>query len=245
MNSYVIKKERCPKCAAQGRDTSHDNLAIYSDGHKYCFSCGYFISNGLLRLKQGENKEEEKSIVLPYDSEYIYPKVALTWVEQYDLTNIDLLKHRVVWSEHYQRLIFPVFDKTGLIAYQGRYFGDSVDKRKRKKWWGTGDLKNIFHILGEGDIIICVEDIVSAVKLAKYGYKVCPLFGSHIGFHRFKRLSMLTNEVWIWLDPDKRKESLVEALRGQQIGLTTRSIYADKDPKECSEEEINFLLQKS
>ena len=37
----VISKERCPKCAAEGNDRSGDNLAIYSDGHGYCFSCKY------------------------------------------------------------------------------------------------------------------------------------------------------------------------------------------------------------
>tara|TARA_B110000211_G_scaffold234991_1_gene308168 strand:+ start:7107 stop:8831 length:1725 start_codon:yes stop_codon:yes gene_type:complete len=40
--SYVVSKDQCPKCAAQGNDNSGDNLAIYSDGHHYCYACKYY-----------------------------------------------------------------------------------------------------------------------------------------------------------------------------------------------------------
>lgn len=39
--STVVRRERCPKCASQGNDNSGDNLAVYSDDHVHCFSCGY------------------------------------------------------------------------------------------------------------------------------------------------------------------------------------------------------------
>ena len=35
-------EEQCPKCAAQGRDNSCDNLAVYNDGHAYCYACAYY-----------------------------------------------------------------------------------------------------------------------------------------------------------------------------------------------------------
>jgi twinkle protein len=41
IDSAVISRERCPRCAEKGLDTSEDNLANYDDGHSYCFSCGY------------------------------------------------------------------------------------------------------------------------------------------------------------------------------------------------------------
>jgi twinkle protein len=40
--SNVINKEQCPACAKHGRDNSQDNLAVYDDGHKYCFACEYY-----------------------------------------------------------------------------------------------------------------------------------------------------------------------------------------------------------
>lgn len=42
--STVVSRERCPKCAELGNDRSGDNLAVYSDGHVHCFSCGYHRS---------------------------------------------------------------------------------------------------------------------------------------------------------------------------------------------------------
>ena len=45
----AIGKERCPACASIGRDRSGDNLAIYDDGGKYCFSCGYYENDSKRR----------------------------------------------------------------------------------------------------------------------------------------------------------------------------------------------------
>jgi twinkle protein len=40
--SKLLTKIQCPKCASNGGDNSEDNLAVYDDGHSYCFSCQYF-----------------------------------------------------------------------------------------------------------------------------------------------------------------------------------------------------------
>jgi hypothetical protein len=72
-----------------------------------------------------------------------------------------------------------------------------------------------------------------------------PLYGSFVGATRFKRLRTILEkdvEVCVWLDPDKRTESIVEARRGMLAGLTTRVIYSHADPKEHSMEEIKEIL---
>ena len=40
--SSVISRDRCPACAAKGEDTKGDNLAVYDDGHKFCYACKYY-----------------------------------------------------------------------------------------------------------------------------------------------------------------------------------------------------------
>ena len=40
--SVVVGREACPKCRDNGRDNSGDNLARYSNGGAYCFSCEYY-----------------------------------------------------------------------------------------------------------------------------------------------------------------------------------------------------------
>ena len=41
--SYVVGREQCPKCAEKGFDRSGDNLVMYSDEHKYCYRCEYYV----------------------------------------------------------------------------------------------------------------------------------------------------------------------------------------------------------
>tara|TARA_R110000824_G_scaffold241589_2_gene430349 strand:+ start:2843 stop:4480 length:1638 start_codon:yes stop_codon:yes gene_type:complete len=40
-DSKVISKKPCPKCRTKGEDRKGDNLAVYDDGHDYCFKCGF------------------------------------------------------------------------------------------------------------------------------------------------------------------------------------------------------------
>lgn len=40
--NVVTGREACPKCRANGKDNSGDNLARYSDGGAYCFACQHF-----------------------------------------------------------------------------------------------------------------------------------------------------------------------------------------------------------
>lgn len=242
---YHVKNTTCPQCRSLGNDKTGDNLAVYSDGHSWCWSCGYYVSgNGILRFKSRESTERvvKHEVVLPSDSDVCYPSRALEWVGHYDLTRNDLLNHNVLWSESYKRLIFPIYGDTGLIAYQGRYFGEEP---KKPKWWGVGDLKNTFHILGKSTSqLVLVEDIVSAIKLSRFTMAM-PLFGSHVGVTRFKRLYSLykdTVEVSIYLDPDKRREALLEARRGVLCGLKTRVIYSERDPKEESINNLKKIL---
>lgn len=249
-NSYLVRQERCPACAKQGKDRGANNLAVYSDGHEYCFSCGHYVSgSGISRLKSRVSQEPvtKHEVVLPSDSDVCYPTRALEWVGHYDLTRNDLLNNNVLWSETNQRLIFPVYGDNGLIAYQGRYFGQPAPEGSKPfpKWWGVGDLSNTFHILGKSSTqLVLVEDVVSAIKLSKFTMAM-PLFGSHVGITRFKRLRSLlvpSTEVCLYLDPDKRKESVVEARRGQLVGLNMRVIYSERDPKEESYARLKILL---
>jgi hypothetical protein len=243
MESYLIRQERCPECAKQGKDRHGDNLSVYSDGHSFCYSCGYVDGS---RKKFPSNREEPtrpiKQAYLPFDSEATIPERALAWCRQYSLSKVDLMNNDVLWSEKEQRLIFPIYGPEGLLAWQGRWFGQG----EKVKWYSIGDLKSIFHILGKNKTkLVLTEDIISAIRVSKH-YQAMPLFGSHIGIIRFKRIRMLvekTCEVCIWLDPDKRKESLVEARRGSLVGLNIRTIYSDKDPKEYLDEEIKEIVK--
>lgn len=248
MTSFVVKQKQCPKCWELGKDTSHDNLATYSDGHSFCYGCGYLVWPGKIQslLTKKEEKVQESNLLLPEDCTTNYSPKAIDWIKQYEISENDLLLHGVLWSISTSRLIFPVFNVDSiLLAWQGRYFGENENTKKKPKWFGKGNLRDTFNVLGKGNHLVLCEDIVSAIKISKCNVMAMPLYGCHIGRERFKRLYLMFGgevEVSVWLDPDKRKEAVQEANLGRLCGLDTTVIFADLDPKEISFEEIKRKL---
>lgn len=55
----VVRKEQCPKCESEGRDNSMNNLAVYSDGGKFCFARHGIIVRGSESTNYVEEKEYE------------------------------------------------------------------------------------------------------------------------------------------------------------------------------------------
>lgn len=252
--SYETHKERCPECAKLGKDRNGDNLGVYSDGHKYCYSCGYGeYADGMTSFVNRQQDsdvakiQQREILTLPVDCDILYPERALTWIKKYELSKTDLLNNNVMWSESIQRLIFPVYGEDGwLLAWQGRSFhNQSMALAKIPKWFGKGDLKNTFNILGKGSKLVLTEDIVSAIKVAKAGFQAMPLYGCVVGRERFKRLYSLykdTIDVVVWLDENKMPEAIREAKLGRTCGLHCSSVFSYRDPKDESVENIKSIL---
>lgn len=250
MNSIVLYTEPCPQCRRNGNDKSGDNLAVYSDGHKYCFNCGYYVSgssvyNARLRRNDNSNKQPVK-ITLPEDCDTFYTQRELEWIRQYALTKTDLLKYNALHSDKGIRinykgelkkikdvLIFPVFGN-GLEGYVARTFDTP-------KVVSKGDMKNVFNILPGKLPLVLVEDIVSAIKVNKVGHATMPIYGSNIK-NRFERLKMLGHkDLIIWLDPNMYSSMITQCRYA--IGLNTHIIFSTKDPKEHTYEEIKDYLK--
>ena len=207
--SHCIGHEQCPKCAAKGKDRNNDNLGVYSDGSVYCFSCGYFRSSSNLAYLQTKLKHHKiatrTELALPYDADSRLPRQAQEWLNQYSLTDTEKKLNHLLWSEHWQRLIFPYFVDDSLVAWQGRSFTDT-----KKKWFSQGNLEKVLYIVGNKgqSTIVLTEDIISAIKVARIP-TVCasPIFGSHISTKRILRLSKFYDTIYVWLDKDKEKEA--------------------------------------
>jgi len=237
--SYVIRKEPCPKCRELGNDRSGDNLAVYNDGHEYCFRCGYMAGRKSFTTS---NPKPKATIALPADITTQLPVEARTWLGQYSLARLDIQQHHIMWSEKWSRIIFPYFDDTGLIAWQGRYVG--TDKTKAK-WFSQGKIHEIIHpIKVVKREAILVEDIVSAIKVSHF-CGVIPIFGSTVSQQHMLRLKTLVDRVWYWLDPDMRTKNVKMAFTGNLLGLESSVIFSDKDPKEHTRDEIHEIIQRA
>jgi hypothetical protein len=243
-DSHHVRNEPCPKCRELGKDRSGNNLGVYSDGHCYCWSCGYYVPpTGAAKIQEAirvANPVIAKSIGLPEDVEFKLPEVAWKWLQQYSLSKGDIIRHKLMWSESWKRLIFPYFDTTGLLAWQGRYFGDDP---KKGKWFSQGDLKSILHICGpaKGDTLVLVEDTVSAIKVGHH-VPCMPIFGSHVSVRTLVRVRRFYGKIIIWLDKDKQIDSVKFSNNARLLGITSTSIITEKDPKEYPHDQLKAIL---
>jgi hypothetical protein len=243
--SHVIKHETCPRCAANGRDRTGDNLAIYDDGGSYCFSCGYFQSARGFQSISREATGTAKTLTIPYDCTDRIPDVGREFLARYSIGEYDLALNNILWSEKYQRLVFPIIVEGELLAWQGRYLGTEP---KKAKWFTQGEIDKITYILGNPymEDLILVEDILSAIKISTTGiHRAMPIFGSHISAKRLLTIKRFCGmEITIWLDRDKAKEAVGFAYLARNLGLKARTVITEKDPKEYSKQEIIEILDK-
>ena len=242
--AHCVEHRQCPKCKEKGNDRSHNNLAVYSDGSVYCFSCHYFVSgSGIERIRAQEPRASE-AITLPYDAEPDLSEKAKDFLAKYGITSRDIQSNTLLWSEHWQRLIFPYFGDDGLLGWQGRYLGDE----QRAKWFSQGNLRELTHVIGNQHSckFVLTEDVISAIKVS-HNLQFCavPLFGSHVDVGKILTLRKKygTIEVWCWLDFDKAKESMMYCKKLRDLGIQAQSVITELDPKCYSDSEILEILK--
>lgn len=65
LDPTIEGREQCPNCAKHGRDNTGDNLIIYSNGGRHCFSCNHTILSDDFRDERDFNKiyEHEDRLV--------------------------------------------------------------------------------------------------------------------------------------------------------------------------------------
>lgn len=217
LENIHLRNEACPKCKERGRDNHNDNLGVFSDGHKFCWSCGYYepanVKQLINALKQGSDGTSSieatplPSLDFPEDVEPGLRFDAHFWLSSYGITNEDIYTHKIMWSEKRELLVFPIFDQNNnLLGWQGRSFS----KDKKGKYYSKGPLNNILHLINSKNIsahgIVLVEDLISAIKVGHYACTM-PLFGSHVSLEKLTRLHHLTNRLIFWLDHDKLDQS--------------------------------------
>ena len=271
--STFTHNEACPKCRENGEDRSGDNLARYTDGSGYCWKCKHVVVadnyiNQFLSKRDGalsgKHRPVTRKIHLPEDCQPTFSDEVLAWINQYELSESDLLNVGTLYSHNgiektykNQRikldrlLCFPFWDKDNLLGYQARVFGSNKDKGK---WYTKGDVQTIVNILfcgkvgqGKNDAsrVVLTEDVISALKVSKLGIRAMPLFGVNIKSRiaQFRVLKPL--ELIIFLDPDMHKHSLLEAATLRLNGFKVHTILSDKDPKEYSYKELKNVLKCS
>ena len=224
-----IQHIACPKCG------SKDNLGEYTD-HYYCFGCGYHkLKNDLQSIRQRLAGNDEpaqtgdQSLVVSDD----IPKEPMKWLLSYGFVASDVSEYSWGWCADKQMLVLinlPTY-------YQGRNFGKGV------KYLSKGEKPLLFYNVS--DTIVCVEDILSAVKISKANKTVSgvPLLGSSVSLELEKTLIERAKHVILWLDRDKAIHAVKQARRLIERGIRCSVLVTELDPKEYSLKEINEWLK--
>lgn len=209
---------------------SRDALAIYDNG-SYCFSCKKY-TRMLVRVQQGVEQHKEFKIYNTVSDFRLFPKEAKQFLLKYSLTEEEINESQFQYDDNGRRLWYPVRSmapNTGPL-WECRNFSE-----RSPKTCFMGSKKKAFHIIEpkvrqiEG--IILVEDIISAIKVARVGTCLC-LFGSQISTMVIRNLVRLHPAIlYLWLDADKRREALHFSIKISSFGLKTKIISTPKDPK--------------
>lgn len=246
--SFPIGKKQCPKCAKLGKDSRSDNLALYNDGHSYCFSCGYYQPNPKAQRPSAKPQisiKPKKDFYIPSDITTDIPyDIMNTLTVQYHINLNDIITNKMLWSNSYQWLIFPIEHEGESLGFQARNF----NKSKPYKWFTQFNKKDLLKLYSPNkaisfESVVLVEDIISAIRVGNVTSCV-PLFGSRISdklLYKIKKDSRFKHLI-IWLDSDKVKESLNFSQKAKELGIHTKVVLSPLDPKCYDKQTIKDYL---
>lgn len=228
----------CSKCG------SSDALAHYSDGGKFCFSCGY---TGRPDRPAFILDEEDSGFTLPDDLDNSsFPLEVFQWIDPTGLTIGELIANNYFFSKSTTRL-FRIFDTTSGRSVPQRLWhrkGGSAEDRRIRSGNGPktrfyGSKEDTFCYSGYQGLqlresLTIVEDSLSGIKVGRT-HCAHPLWGSSVSNNKLSRLVAPDGKpfkhVYVWLDSDKLRSAHAIAARVQMMGIGSSVIVTDDDPK--------------
>jgi hypothetical protein len=169
--------------------------------------------------------------------------MASQWVRQYGITEKEVQDNGIFYSDIAGGVCFPVYRDGGL-------HGVVVRKHLRPVggvWRGAKYLTRqydmarpmVYKRLSAHDVLVITEDILSAIKMGRYADTIA-LLTAH-DKDEVVSLCKGYEKVIIYLDNDNAHVRDAQERLKARIGLVNRNVVVyrgDKDPKECSDDEL-------
>ena len=159
-DSKVVERKQCPACASQGNDSKEDNLAVYDDGHAYCFACTHY--------EKGEDSYMTNVKVENINKEFV-PKVGQAIA----------LPHRKLREEVCKKFRYQTHNSldshTEIENYyraDGTLQAQKIRKVKEKDFYWVGDTKNL-TLYGQnlwekgGPRVLVTEGAIDALTMSQ------------------------------------------------------------------------------
>ena len=229
--SNFIKLGPCPHCG------SKDNRAEYTNGY-WCFGCSKYEpkdDTNTLRQRAYGIKDTNKLYNSLLDTTEDIPMKPMRWLLKYNITQDEIKKYGIVWAP-FKKLLVLIHLKD---YWQGRNFGFG-----NIKYMSSGNKP--LTIYGQGDILLVVEDVLSAIKIARLrgeGYCATPLLGSSLSKQAETQLVKRYKHIYVWLDRDKAKAAVNIRNKLRSKGIESKVIITPLDPKEYNKTEISKWLK--
>ena len=222
--SHFLYTETCPKCRKNGHDIAGDNLAVYSDNHKWCYRCGYFEPGDIAHKI---NKPIVNSKGLLYPDIVPLSEECLEYLDKFNLTREEIYDNLNGHEDGYSYFDSKFFlvrrlHKKPKVIVKGEVVGNEP----------------IFACQEGSNTIVLCEDIISAIKISRVK-DACALLSNQINGTLLYRLSSRYDNCVLWLDPDMYEHMLKTLLpRVQPYFKQVGVILSGFDPKYYSTNEI-------
>ena len=247
----VGSKRKIACCSADRTTFISNNAAGVRKGP--CFRCGAkeFHPHGersiqeVLSTRRAEDAlSSSRTARMPTDAVAVTdgPKEAWLWLLRGGLTPEQATAdHGMRWHEATRRLLIPVYDGTTLVAVVGRaVFGE----RPKYKMLGGRHDPMYRSNAGTPGVVFVVEDILSAIAVARAGGNSVAVLGTSITPVQAADIARGTRRVVGWFDNDPAGDKAWHRLTGR-LGLhpvAVARIQTAKDPKLLPRSELRRLV---
>jgi len=231
----------CPDCGGKNTFTANKSggAVLYN-----CYKLGCKISGvhtvgmtaadiqaRMQEIEQDKPKPKVEAMVLP---EYVVPSGS--GLDEFR-DKWDLHDQGLMYDLKDRRAVFPIFNNGVMLDAVGRALAGAEPKWLRY----TG--KANYFLAGTGDTVVVVEDVISAITVAKLGFTGMAILGTSLSVAHMEQLGNYS-QVIVALDPDAAHKTLrfrqeIEAW----TGTSTIALRLDDDIKYRVESDIEQLKE--
>jgi DNA primase len=170
------------------------------------------------------------------------PAEAHVWVLKAGLTPTEASTvYGFRWHEGTRRVFIPINPKAMLAR--------AVFKDDRPKYKLFGELQTTAYTVQGKDPLVIVEDVLSAIKIGKAGYKAAAILGTSVNPTILAPLAMRQRDIVIWLDPDKAGMAGRQAVKKALALYPAKVRYArttdTRDPKYLARDDIKNVIEET
>lgn len=266
VDSRFLYHTSCPVCG------SRDNVAVYDDGHGWCFGCrkiviepefrqfreqrkvqrdnGYTDSNAGSGDPERNSNDPNSTLVLPRGYSRDIDFQGLEWLNKYNLTSKEISENRIGWDQEGWKIRKGTIQYSPLMIFPVFDIYDNLLMYQARYF---GNLKNVpkYWTVGNRAVIHTIGNnprVCTLVEDLLSAIKVgryttgIPIFGSDISTETVLRLRDRYETLLIWLDKDKRRYAHARALSIRYLFNSVRVIDSEADPKDYDNQELKEYL---